>query len=443
MEAQYLPPGTVVNTVNGNPLVGNAAVSSYDFATGALIFSGTTVKNNKSVDIYTVGLTDPSAGTSFSAVSAVSSNYAETAGSATANNRVQLTLPLAQPAAAAVGYDEATTLTGPATALPGSAVAYTVQSLNNGPVNSGTVTQVVTLPSDTVVTNNCGGTAVSNGTGVTITHTFINQAPGVGAEVANSFTVTMPTTSSLSVSVGTSAVGETGSMANNSALMTTTAANQVSVAAKLVNVLQTPAGNTAGQVGITPLSATDADGSIASFRLNSIPDATSQGILYYDNAGRYTAITPANFTALSLTPAQASSLRFDPVSTFTGNAFFDYVAIDNAGAQSMPALYTIKAGQDNNSVYTSVTRGGNANLYQNGDVVACGTDPNGAACNAVGVIYDPATNRTGTRAAGTNGGLQSVTITTANMAVPTAVDIAFDPATGLFTVVDCPKRLSE
>ena len=221
MEAQYLPPGTVVNTVNGNPLVGNAAVSSYDFATGALIFSGTTVKNNKSVDIYTVGLTDPSAGTSFSAVSAVSSNYAETAGSATANNRVQLTLPLAQPAAAAVGYDEATTLTGPATALPGSAVAYTVQSLNNGPVNSGTVTQVVTLPSDTVVTNNCGGTAVSNGTGVTITHTFINQAPGVGAEVANSFTVTMPTTSSLSVSVGTSAVGETGPMANNSALMTT------------------------------------------------------------------------------------------------------------------------------------------------------------------------------------------------------------------------------
>ena len=136
----------------------------------------------------------------------------------------------------------------------------------------------------------------------------------------------------------------------------------MSVAAKLVNVLQTPAGNTAGQVGITPLSATDADGSIASFRLNSILDATSQGILYYDNAGTYTAFTPANFAALSLTPAQASSLRFDPVSTFTGNAFFDYVAIDNAGAQSMPALYTIKAGQDNNSVYTSVTRGGNANL---------------------------------------------------------------------------------
>ena len=431
VERLFLPPNTVVSTVNGV-----APSAAYNQATGVLTFAGTSFDKNNLSDTYAVVLTAPATG-SFSVISTISSIELETG---TASDIITNNKAIIDVITAPVGYDEATTLTGPASALPGSAVTYTVQSLNNGPANSGTVTQVVTLPAGTVVTNNGGGTVGSNGTAVTITFPAVtNQAPGVGSEISNSFTATMPAAGSLLVSVATTATSETGPTANNAASMTTTAANQFSVAAKLVNVLQTPVGNSAGQVGITPLSATDADGSIASFRLNSIPDATNQGILYYDNGGTYTAITPANFAALSLTPAQANTLRFDPVLTFIGNSFFDYMAIDNVGAQSLSALYTIKVGQDNNSVYTLVTRGGNANRYQNGDVVAYGIDPNGAAYNAAGVIYDPAINRTGTRATGTNSGLQSAAITAANTLALTAVGIAFDPATGLFTVVDRTK----
>ena len=427
VEALYLPPGTVVNS--------GPTGYTYDITTGVLIFPGTSLSRNgaQNTDNYAVTVTAPSAGASFSAVSVVSLNYAETV---ITNNRALLTIPLVQPAAP-TGYDEQTAITGPASALPGTAVTYTVQTLNNGPANSGAVVQSVSFPAGTVVTNNGGGTVTSTATTTTITFpTINNQVPGAGGDVFNTFTVTMPASGNLVVNASLTAAGETaGNTANNTASTTTTRANQVPVAASVVNALMGPRGNTAEQQPISPLAGTDADGNIDSYQLTSLPNAISQGTLYYDNGGTYTAITSPT---QALTTTQAQTLRFVPVQTFVGNITFAYTATDNLGSVSTPALYTIQVGQDINSVYSTVVRGGNTNQYQNGDIVAYGIDTNGAVYNAAGAIYDPATNRSGALT-GTNPGLLSASISAADATALAAVGIVFSSTTGLFTVSDRTK----
>jgi large repetitive protein len=99
--------------------------------------------------------------------------------------------------------------------------------------------------------------------------------------------------------------------------------------------------NGTAQTSIAALAAIDLDGTIASFTISSVPNAGTQGILYYDNAGIYTILS----AGIVLTPAQASSLKFDPVDGFVGNATFSYTATDNNGlSDPSPATYTIPVG---------------------------------------------------------------------------------------------------
>ena len=437
VESLYLPPGTVVSTVNGvaPATTPGTGVTSYNTATGVLIFANNSLSKSGSIS-YSVVLTSPATGASFSAVSVVAVPYAETT---ITNNRVLLTIPLTQPAAP-TGYDEQTALAGPASALPGAAATYTVQTLNNGPANSGTVVQSVSFPFGTVITNNGGGTVTSTATTTTITFpTITNQVPGAGGDVFNTFTVTMPTSGSLVVNASLTATSETaGNTANNTASTTTTQANQAPVAASTVNALTTPLGNTAGPQLISPLTATDADGTIASYQLTSIPNAATQGVLLYDNGGTYTAITSAT---QALTPAQALTLKFDPVSTFVGNASFTYTAIDNLGSVSTPVLYSVQVGQDNAALYgTTPTKGGTAtdgfSKYANGDVLAYVVDVNGARYNGAGLLYNPTTGALNAGAANglpTSGTNVTSTTTPAQFA---ALGFALNPATGVITVAD-------
>ena len=157
------------------------------------------------------------------------------------------------------------------------------------------------------------------------------------------------------------------------------AANQAPVATSIVNSLKAPLGNTAVPQLISPLAATDADGTVASYQLTSIPNAATQGTLYYDNAGTLTAITSPT---QALTPAQALTLKFTPVSSFVGNVTFAYTATDNLGSVSLPALYTIQVGQDNAALYgTTPVKGGTATngltKYAANDVIAFVSDVNG------------------------------------------------------------------
>ncbi|MGI4875297.1 MAG: hypothetical protein ACRYFX_29440 [Janthinobacterium lividum] len=103
------------------------------------------------------------------------------------------------------------------------------------------------------------------------------------------------------------------------------------------NVTTATIPSTAGQVGIKPLNAT-AEGTIASYLVKTIPNATTQGTLYYNSTGTtYTAVT-ANQT---LTPDQAASLRYFPLNAASGNATFTYSATDDAGLVTNTATYTI------------------------------------------------------------------------------------------------------
>jgi uncharacterized repeat protein (TIGR01451 family) len=102
------------------------------------------------------------------------------------------------------------------------------------------------------------------------------------------------------------------------------------VAAPVTNASR-PSGQ--GAAPINPLSATAPDGTIASYTITALPDA-SQGT-FFVNGVALTAST------LTLTPAQAAQLSFAPAAGFSGNAGFSYTATDNAGVVSNTATYVV------------------------------------------------------------------------------------------------------
>ncbi len=115
--------------------------------------------------------------------------------------------------------------------------------------------------------------------------------------------------------------------------------NQAPIAQDITSpVIANPNGT--GQTAIPSLQAIDADGTIASYTVMLLP-LNTEGILYYFNGTTYVPVTGGQV----LTPAQASSLRFDPVDGFMGNASFTYTATDNNGlVDNTPATYNIPVG---------------------------------------------------------------------------------------------------
>ncbi|MCG9792218.1 beta strand repeat-containing protein, partial [Flavobacterium algicola] len=106
---------------------------------------------------------------------------------------------------------------------------------------------------------------------------------------------------------------------------------------------------------VAALTATDADGTIASYRITTLPVAT-QGVLYLADG-----ITPVT-TATVLTPTQAAGLTFIPAQGFTGNATFSYTATDNDGAvDATPSEVTIPVTNappttDNKTLLTALVK---------------------------------------------------------------------------------------
>ncbi len=91
---------------------------------------------------------------------------------------------------------------------------------------------------------------------------------------------------------------------------------------------------------ITGLSATDPDGSIVSYTINTLPPA-DQGILFLgDPANGGVPVTPGQ----TLTPPQIQELFLQTSGNFTG-ANFSYTATDNQGAISSPSTATVTAIQ--------------------------------------------------------------------------------------------------
>lgn len=91
------------------------------------------------------------------------------------------------------------------------------------------------------------------------------------------------------------------------------------------------------QADIPQLSGTDADGEVVGFKITQLP-TTEMGTLVFNG----NEITRLDQLPVQLTPTQANSLTFNPNSEFVGKAIFQYVAIDNEGAEDpTPATITL------------------------------------------------------------------------------------------------------
>ncbi|RYU78271.1 T9SS type A sorting domain-containing protein [Hymenobacter persicinus] len=132
-----------------------------------------------------------------------------------------------------------------------------------------------------------------------------------------------------------------------------------------------------GPTSISALSGSDSDGSIASFLITSIPDA-SQGVLSLNGV----AVTAGQ----ELTPTEAGQLKFDPVAGYAGNAAFGYQAYDNSGAlSSNSATFTIPVfitAAVSGTIFDDVNYGGGAGrTYEDANNSAIAS---GFAANAIG-----------------------------------------------------------
>nr|WP_233168737.1 hypothetical protein [Hymenobacter sp. BT523] len=399
----------------------------YDNATGVVTFPATASLATSGSIVNTIDVTLP--GTSFTATATATLDNPDTN---PANNTV------AVPVTPASRADVTTAISGPAAAMAGATVSYAIVTTNNGPSAAGNTTQTLNLPAG-VTAYSINGASPVGGSGTVTIRAAGTLVAGASETVIVSFAA--PTANFVVRTDVTTTTTETTPNATNTASVSTSVLNQRPVAYDVVNTSMTPEGNTADRQSISPFVVTDAESTVNSFQLVTIPNATTQGTLYYTNGGTPTAITTANFSSLNLSLTQMQSLSFDPVSSYVGTVAFTYTGTDPQGGVSNVATYTLAVGQDNNSVYTrTATKGGNANKYAAGDVLAFGIDINGAQYNTAGLIYDPTTGAAPATGTGTvSNGIMSASISAADVTLLATYGIVFNTTTGQFIVSDPTK----
>jgi hypothetical protein len=372
---------------NGNITFSNGA--SYNPQSGVLTFPtiASQATGTAGTVSYNVQVTAPNNGPLL-ATAATTSNTSEPNTAAAQNNNVQSVPVIITPS-----FNEVTSISGPATAVAGTSQTYTVTTTNNGPsATSNATTQTVTVPANQTPTN-ITNSGVYSSSANTITWTIpAGQSAGVNGAVANSFTIVQPTAAT-TLTASVSVTGESPTN-DNTASIITSPTNLAPLAYAVVNTLQNPQSNEAGGLAtgllISPLNASDPEGAFATqkYTIVAAPSA-AQGTLYYLNGGTYTAVPLNPATPLTLTDAQAQTLRFKAATGYVGNASFTYLTTDAAGNLSPAVNYTIPVETDVDAVaYTPTPTKGAANPYVAGDVIAYTTDANGAVYNsATGRVY--------------------------------------------------------
>ncbi len=131
-------------------------------------------------------------------------------------------------------------------------------------------------------------------------------------------------------------INDTSAIATYSIPIGSNAANQKPFVS---NITTTAMGMAAVITAISPITATDLDGTISSYTILSVPPPY-YGMLFYNSSGSvYDSITIGNFT---ITPAQAATLKFVPSGIYAGDVSFRFTATDDNGEASVtPGVYTI------------------------------------------------------------------------------------------------------
>ncbi|RYY17431.1 MAG: hypothetical protein EOO36_09730, partial [Cytophagaceae bacterium] len=144
------------------------------------------------------------------------------------------------------------------------------------------------------------------------------------------------------------------------------------------NITNATIANTAGQTAISPLRATDSDGTVSTYTITSLP-AAAAGVLYYNNGSSTAAVNVGD----NIPYVNAGNLLFTPTSGYNGQAVFNYTATDNDGGVSAAALYTIPVGTGtvSGNQAPSATNITNPSMPADAGNTAlsalAGTDPNG------------------------------------------------------------------
>ncbi|RAK66073.1 tandem-95 repeat protein [Hymenobacter edaphi] len=418
-----LPAGLsgVVVTDAGGAVVANA----YNSTTGLVTFPSAASLAAGASLTHTITMTTPGTGP----LTAVASVGSASSDGSPANNTAVTSVGInALTNVRPVVRSQGTALTS--TVLAGQPVTYLVRALNDGPSPAQNVGFSVQIPAGldpATVSISGGGTYAPSGL-VTFPPTATLPA-GQEASLAYSITFPAPTTAFTVIGATTTSTAQSNT-ADDTQTFTTSLLNQAPVANGLQNQLTAPDGNTAATAqALSPLSGRDADGSISNFVLTSLPDASTQGTLYYAADGvNYNPVTLSG-GRFTVSAATAGNLRFDPVSSFVGNAFFSYLAVDNAGAESAAALYAIPVGLDNSSQYTAAPlKGGSlATAYQNGDLITSAFDANGGEYSF---------NSTTSQTTVTDAGVRAASTDAAGTALLNTLGLALNSTTGAITVVD-------
>jgi uncharacterized repeat protein (TIGR01451 family) len=342
---------------------------TYDSQTGIVTWSLPDIASGGSTS-RTVTVNAPGAGP---LVATAIASAAET-DLTTANNRATASVTITPSA------DVAIRVNGRSVTEPGVLVAYSVTTINNGASPATNVVQTVQLPTGLVGVSVTGGGVYNMISGVVTFPTIATQPIGSAGVVTNIITFTSPAVNFAVTGTATTTTADPVMANNTSSQATSSTVNRKPIAFDVVNTLQAPRGETStASLLISPLVATDPDGTVASYTVLTLPDA-AHGVLSLGGV-------PVVINQV-LTPAQAALLTFDPVAGFAGNASFAYRATDNLGASGNQALVTVPVGRDNASVYTSLVPGPS---YTVGDNLAIVFDSNGGEYAAGPVVSDNGT----------------------------------------------------
>ncbi len=222
-------------------------------------------------------------------------------------------------------------------------------------------------------------------------------------------------------------------VANDGTLASNTAHALITVVADVNDApVATPSTSSGGEeTNITvDLTGTDADGTIASVTVTTLPPA-GEGVLYYADG-----TTPVS-TSTPLTPAEAASLVFVPATNFNGDVTIAFTVTDDGGAVSAPANEVITVTPVNDApVATPSTSSGGEETNITVDLT--GTDADGTIASVTVTTLPPVGEGVLYYADGTTPVSTSTPLTPAE-----AASLVFIPATNFngdvtiaFTVTD-------
>ncbi|WP_276380877.1 Ig-like domain-containing protein [Flavobacterium sp. H4147] len=215
----------------------------------------------------------------------------------------------------------------------GSMVTFTITASNAGPSAATGVKVTDVLPSGYTFVSATPSTGTWAGTEWTIGNLAIGASTTLTMEAIINATGSYVNTASISGEQDDPTQG------NNSGTVTPVI-NQPPSANSAVNA---PIASSAGVSAVNALTASDTDGTIASFTIVSLP---LHGTLALNG-------TPVSAGQV-LSPLEASQLTYDPAGDFTGDDTFTFTALDNLNAVSNTAVITIPVGNNAPSADSAV-----------------------------------------------------------------------------------------